>query len=71
MDNYMYYVTKKGDTFDGIAFDFYSEEKLASRIIEANSLYADVLVFDAGVTLLIPVISENEQTPGSAPPWSR
>lgn len=71
MDEVLYYVTKKGDTFDGIAFDFYTEEKLASRIIEANRRYADVLVFEAGVSLLVPVISEDAATPGSAPPWSR
>ena len=69
MDDYMGYETKQGDTWDSIAFDFYTEEKLASVIVEANSQYADVLIFDAGVYLKIPVIDEDEETPGTAPPW--
>lgn len=69
--DYSIYITKKGDTFDSIAFDFYTEEKLASVIIQANTRYADVLIFDAGVELAIPFVEENEDTPASLPPWSR
>lgn len=68
MDN-MLYETVEGDTFDGIAFEFYTDEKLAHVIIEANPAYADVLIFDAGIELNIPVIEEDEDTPGTAPPW--
>ena len=69
--DYSTYITKQGDTFDSIAFDFYTEEKLASTIIEANTRYADVLIFEAGVELIIPFIEEYEETPASLPPWSR
>jgi phage tail protein X len=69
MDNYMEYVTVEGDTWDSIAFEFYTEEKLASVIVQANSQYADILIFDAGIILRIPVIDEDEETPGTAPPW--
>lgn len=73
MDDYSYstYITKGGDTFDGIAFDFYTDEKLASLIIQANTRYADVLIFDAGIELMIPFVEEHEETPASLPPWSR
>ncbi len=73
MDDYSYsiYTTKQGDTFDSIAFDYYTEEKLASVIIQANTKYADVLIFDAGIDLIIPYIEENEDTPASLPPWAR
>lgn len=73
MDEYSYstYITKGGDTFDSIAFDFYTDEKLASLIIQSNTRYADVLIFDAGIELFIPFVEENEETPGSLPPWSR
>ena len=69
MDNYMEYETVAGDTWDSIAFEFYTEEKLASVIIQANSQYSDTLIFGAGVILRIPVIDEGEETPGTAPPW--
>lgn len=69
MDDYMEYETIEGDTWDSIAFQFYTEEKMASAILQANTQYADVLIFDAGVTLKIPVIEEDAETPGTAPPW--
>jgi phage tail protein X len=70
-ENVIYYITKKGDTFDSIAFNFYTEEKLSSTIIAANRQYSDVLIFDSGVELIIPVIEENDDTPASLPPWER
>lgn len=70
-ENAIYYITKKGDTFDSIAFNFYTEEKLSSTIIAANRQYSDVLIFDSGVELIIPVIEENDDTPASLPPWER
>ena len=70
-EDVIYYITKKGDTFDSIAFNFYTEEKLSSTIIAANRQYSDVLIFDSGVELIIPVIEENDDTPASLPPWER
>lgn len=69
MDDYMIYTTQAGDTFDSIAFELYSDEKLASRIIELNPQLADVLIFDADIEVIAPIIEEDEDTPGTAPPW--
>ena len=63
------YTTVTGDTWDAIAFDYYTEEKMASLLIQENPEYADVIVFDGGVTLRIPVIDEDAETPDTAPPW--
>lgn len=71
MDEYMIYTTQAGDTFDSIAFELYSDEKLASRIIELNPQYADVLIFDANVEVIAPIIEEDADTPGTAPPWRK
>ena len=68
-DEYMSYVTKAGDTFDSIAFDVYTEEKLAWIIMQANPLLCDVLIFDAGVEVMIPVIEEDDGDAGVSPPW--
>lgn len=65
---YEEYLTEQGDTFDLIAWKLYDEEMLASEIIQANLDYADVLIFDAGVTLLVPVIEETD-VQESVPPW--
>ena len=67
---YIDYVTTAGDTFDMIALAAYDDELLASTVIEANLDYCDVLIFDAGTTLRIPVI-DNVESPASLPPWRR
>lgn len=64
----MTYVTKKGDTFDSIAYEVYGDEELIKPIIEANPEYVETAVFDHGAVLEIPGI---EKTDGSVylPPW--
>ena len=62
------YVTSQGDTFDGLAMDFYDNECLSSEIIKENPHYADVLIFDAGITLYIPVIEDITDN-SDKPPW--
>lgn len=64
------YVTNQGDTFDALALDLYDDETLSSEIIRENPKYADVLIFDAGVTLYLPVIDNVEQI-ATKPPWER
>lgn len=67
---YLEYDTEYGDTFDSIAFQFYTDEQLSSEIIRANPDYADVLVFDDVVTLKIPVF-DTASLPDTLPPWRR
>ena len=67
---YLEYDTEYGDTFDSIAFQFYTDEQLSSEIIRANPDYADVVVFDDGVTLKIPVF-DTASLPDTLPPWRR
>ncbi|TCZ73058.1 LysM domain-containing protein [Paenibacillus albiflavus] len=63
------YTTLAGDTFDSIALDFYNEETHASTIIQMNLQYRNVLIFQGGEKLLIPIIEK--ETPTSLPPWKR
>ena len=62
--------TVEGDTFDGLALEYYNDEKQASLIIRANLDYCDVLIFEADVELKIPIV-ENAETPDTLPPWRR
>lgn len=63
-------VTVEGDTFDGLALEFYNDEKQASTIIKANPDHCGTLIFEAGVVLTIP--DEAVATlPESLPPWRR
>ena len=68
--NFYKYTTKEGDMFDMIALNFYNEEKMATTIIEANPDYADVVVFDADVELIIPIVQDTEGIE-TKPPWRR
>ena len=61
-------VTQDGDTFDLLALDMYNDERLAHYIIEFNPDYSDVIVFEGGVHLKLPVVEEAE-TSETVPPW--
>ena len=68
--SYKEYVTREGDTFDALALDMYGEETLAHYIMDFNPDYADVLIFEANVTLRLPIV-EDVETPETLPPWRR
>ena len=68
--NFYKYTTKEGDTFDMIALNFYDEEKMATTIIEANPDYSDVIIFDADVELIIPIVEDVDGIE-TTPPWRR
>lgn len=69
-NNFYKYTTKEGDMFDMIALNFYNEEKMATTIIEANPDYADVVIFDADIELIIPIVQDTEGIE-TKPPWRR
>ena len=66
--SYYEYTTQDGDTSDLLALDMYNDERLAHYIIEYNPDYADVIVFEGGVQLKLPVVEEAE-TSETVPPW--
>lgn len=61
------YSTKQNDTFDKLALYFYGDEKIANYLIEANPQYSDVLVFDEGVKLWLPILEKVEAS--TLPQW--
>lgn len=67
---YRQHKTVEGETFDGMALEAYDDEMLSTLIIEANPDYADVLIFEAGIALRIPIVAE-VKTPDTLPPWRR
>lgn len=64
----MQYITRKGQTWDEIAFEVYGDEYKADILMDANPKLIDVFVFDYGVMIDVPELS---QTTGAAdkPPW--
>lgn len=64
------YTAQGGDTFDSIALAAYNEERMASTIIAANPDLCDVLIFEGGELVRIPIV-ETATTPDTLPPWRR
>jgi phage tail protein X len=64
------YYTVNGDTWDQIALDCYGEERTLGTLIAANPQHSDVVVFEAGVDLVIPDKS-SVALPETLPPWRR
>lgn len=62
------YKTIQGDTFDGIAYKLWGDEKHMKELIEANLDYADVLIFSPNVELIVP---EAEEAPVLLPFWRK
>lgn len=68
------YVTSLGDMWDGIAYKVYEgafdrPELLMDHLLEANQAHRHIVIFSAGITLVVPEIPENIST--SLPPWLR
>lgn len=61
------YITKAGDTWDAIARDYYENELLADKIMEANQKHLMTYQFDSGIELNIPELEEDESD--GLPPW--
>lgn len=67
---YIEYMAKANDAFDLLALRAYGDDKLASYIIEANPDYSDVITFEGGEALKIPIVEDPEVSEAVAP-WKR
>lgn len=63
------YTTLSGDIWDNIAYKQLGGERYTSVLMEANPEYLDVVMFPAGVELVLPDITS--PTPETLPPWKR
>jgi nucleoid-associated protein YgaU len=64
------YVTKSGDTWDGIAKTIYDDEMRADVLMAANREYNDVYQFDSGVQLVTPEVTVKTEVE-NLPPWKK
>lgn len=67
---YLKHIAKTGETPDILAFKYYNEEFMSSYILEANVQYNDVVIYEGGEELLIPVFDTIEDD-STQPPWKR
>lgn len=67
---YLNHKAKTGETPDILALKYYNNEFMASYILEANVQYNDVIIFEGGENILIPVFDTIEDD-STQPPWKR
>lgn len=54
------YTAKQGDTWDMISYYAYGSEYYIAELILANPQYGNLIIFDGGEMLTIPIISNTE-----------
>lgn len=64
------YTTIQGDKWDGIAFKVYGDEMQMHVLIEANPDKRKIVIFPAGVVLVVPAV-DTDAGRVSLPPWAR
>lgn len=67
---YIEYITKEGDRWDLIAYEFYGDPYLYEPIVAANPDVPIKPILPSGIKLLVPVI-ETKNTVEELPPWKR
>ena len=67
---YLRHIAKTGETPDILALKYYNNEFMASYILEANVQYNDVIVYEDGEELIIPIFDSIEDD-SSLAPWRR
>ena len=64
------YTCRAGESWDLLAGQAYGTETMASVIISANPDLADVVLFEGGEVIDLPLV-ERAETPDTLPPWRR
>jgi phage tail protein X len=66
---FILHITRAGERWDLLAFRFYGDPTEYSPIIMANPGVAIVPVFDAGVSIEIPILQKSTIANVDLPPW--
>lgn len=66
------HITVDGDRWDNLAWQYYGDANAYERIIAANPEVPIIPILPGGITLLIPVIEEDEtESTTELPPWKQ
>ena len=64
------YVCRAGESFDLLAGQAYGHETMASAVVAENPDLCDVVLFDGGEEIDLPLVDKVE-SPDTLPPWRR
>lgn len=65
------YETKQGDKWDDISFTAYGDSKYANVLMEANTLFLNVFIFPAGISLMLPDLDTVQSAESKMPVWKK
>ncbi|MHB8382569.1 MAG: tail protein X [Candidatus Binataceae bacterium] len=66
---YIAHVTRAGERWDLLAWNYYGDATRFNPIIMANPLVAIEPVFEAGILIQVPILSANNLPSTDLPPW--
>ena len=69
MNEYILYITKKGDRWDTLAYMFYNNCFMQKPLINANKYIQLTSVFNEGTEILIPVPENTDTKDENLPIW--
>ena len=76
-NGYLEHRTIDGDRWDLLAYQYYGDASKQSVLLDANrSLFIDPivvppLILKSGITLIVPVLDDQEVDDSTLPPWKR
>lgn len=65
------YKTVQGDMWDSIAHKLAGTEDVTAQLIEANLDKSDIMIFSAGVELVVPEFNNYSADEEYYPPWKK
>jgi phage tail protein X len=66
---YIVHITKAGERWDLLAWRYYGDPTDYQTIVMANPGVAIEAVFDAGITLAVPIVQKSAVVSVDLPPW--
>jgi len=66
---YIVHITKAGERWDLLAWRYYGDPTDYQMIIMANPGVAIEPVFEAGISLAVPIVQKNALVSVDLPPW--
>jgi phage tail protein X len=65
------HITSAGERWDLLAWNYYGDPALLSTIIIANPTIPIEPVFEAGLSVVIPILQKTKLAGADLPPWKR
>ena len=64
------YITKQGDTWDGIAYNELGSVSYTDKLMRVNTPYLRYYTFPAGIVLNLPALYDSQNI-GNLPAWKQ